>query len=416
MKNCLVFLTKTFPFATGEEFIANELPVTAGQFEKIILIATSVPDGATRTRPVPENTEVYSIPASAVLKSLLPGAARSFLSVPEEFRSAREKSDIGRSPLRKAYFSYVLAKGLAVARKASEILAKTDAGTAEAVTFYSYWFYDTALAALLLKQACRAPHRAAFSRAHNYDLYPAHNSLRYLPLRPYLLQHLDGVFPCSENGSRHLRTNYPEWSGKVRTSYLGTADHGVGPLPAGGTFRLVSCCHITPIKRVELLAQALAKLSGSGLHLEWVHFGGGEGLEELKKYAAEHLGFLKTEFAGEVSNPDLMEYYRTNPVDLFVNTSSLEGLPVSIMEACSFGIPVAATDVGGTAEIVRNGANGFLLPEDFQPEALAELMERFCRTADGPRNAMRSASRKIWEENFNAEVNYERFAQNILAV
>jgi colanic acid/amylovoran biosynthesis glycosyltransferase len=414
MKNCLIFLTKTFPFGTGEEFIANELPVTSRKFEKIILIATSVPDGAVQTRPVPENTEVHTISASAVKKALLPKAACNFFAVPKEFRDEREKKDIGHSPLRRAYFSYVLAKGLTVAQKASEILAKADVCEAEAVTFYSYWFYDTALAALLLKRACRAPHSAAFSRAHNYELYPAHNSLNYLPLRPYLLKNLDGVFPCSENGSRYLRTNYPDWAAKVKTSYLGTVDHGTGPLPAGETFRLVSCCHITPIKRVELFAQALAHLSESGLKLEWTHFGGGDGLEDLKKYASEHLGFMKTEFAGEVKNPDLMEFYRTNPVDLFVNTSSLEGLPVSIMEVCSFGIPVAATDVGGTSEIVRDGENGFLLREDFRPETLAELIERFCRMTDEQRNSMRKDSRKIWEDNFNAEVNYERFAQSII--
>ena len=413
MKNRLVFLTKTFPFAAGEEFIANELPAAAARFEKIVLIATSVPDGANQTRPVPENAEVYAIPASAVKKALLPGAARNFFSAPAEFRDGREKIDVGRSPLRRAYFSYVLAKGFAVARKASELLSKTDCNEAEAVSFYSYWFYDTALAALLLKRGCRAPRAAAFSRAHGYDLYPSHNSLHYLPLRPYLLKILDGVFPCSENGSRYLRTNYPGLTEKVKTSYLGTADHGAGPLPSGGVFRIASCCRITPNKRVELLEQALAKLSSSGLKLEWTHFGGGDGLEELKQYASEHLGFMKTEFAGEVTNPDLMEYYRTHPVDLFVNTSRLEGLPVSIMEACSFGIPAAATDVGGTAEIVRDGENGFLLPEDVQPEALAELIERFCRMEDARRNGMRAASRKIWEESFNAAVNYERFAQGI---
>ena len=108
-----------------------------------------------------------------------------------------------------------------------------------------------------------------------------------------------------------------------------------------------------------------------------------------------------------------MEFYRTKPVDLFVNTSSLEGLPVSIMEACSFGIPVVATDVGGTKEIVRDGKNGFLLGADFKPETLANDIERICRMTGKERNAMRTASRKIWEENFNAAGNYERFAHAI---
>lgn len=414
MKSRLVFLTKTFPFSTGEEFISNELPVIAGKFEKVILIATSVPDSAMQTRVVPENTEVHAIPASAVKRALRPGAVKYCFSCPSEFRSKPEKQAVGHSPTRRLYFSYFLSKGLSVARKASEILAKTDLDKADAVTFYSYWFYDTALAALVLKQACRAPKCAAYCRAHGYDLYPARNSFNYLPLRPYLLRNLDGVFPCSEDGGDYLKRTYPEFADRIVPSYLGTTDHGLGPVPDGGEFHIVSCCHISPLKQVDLLSGALAKLAGSGLKLKWTHFGGGDGFDSLQKSAADHLGFMKAEFAGETGNGQLMDFYRTHPVDLFVNTSRWEGLPVSIMEACSFGIPVLATDAGGTKEIVKNGKNGFLVGTDISPDALAREIERICRMSEEDQNALRSASREVWEKSFNAAVNYERFAHRIM--
>lgn len=413
MKKYLVFLTKIFPFATGEEFIANELPITAREFDKVILIATSVPEGAVQTRSVPENTEVYTISASSLKRTLLPGAVKNLFASPAECRSEQDRQAAKHKPIRRAYFAYVLAKGSAVARKASEILAKTDLAEADAVTFYSYWFYDTALAALMLKRSCHASRCHAYSRAHGYDIYPERNSANYLPLRPLLLKNLDNVFPCSENGSRYLKTTYPEWSAKVSTSYLGTTDQGVGPRPGGDVFRMVSCCHIVPIKRVELFARSLAALSGSGLKLEWTHFGGGDGLEPLKKYASENLSFMKVNFAGEVKNQDLMEYYRKNPVDLFVNTSQLEGLPVSIMEACSFGIPIVATDVGGTGEIVKNGRNGFLLSADFEPEELAHEIEHIYRMTHEEQDVLRSSSRKVWEDSFNAAENYKRFSHAI---
>ncbi|MFR4320263.1 MAG: glycosyltransferase [Blautia massiliensis (ex Durand et al. 2017)] len=44
-----------------------------------------------------------------------------------------------------------------------------------------------------------------------------------------------------------------------------------------------------------------------------------------------------------------------------MNVSSSEGIPVSIMEATSFGIPGIATDAGGTKEIIRDKENGVLL-------------------------------------------------------
>ena len=50
-----------------------------------------------------------------------------------------------------------------------------------------------------------------------------------------------------------------------------------------------------------------------------------------------------------------------NDFDLFVNMSLSEGIPVSIMEAISFGIPIIATNVGGNAEIV-NDETGVLIP------------------------------------------------------
>ena len=45
---------------------------------------------------------------------------------------------------------------------------------------------------------------------------------------------------------------------------------------------------------------------------------------------------------GWVPNKKVIEFYRTNPVNLFLNFSFQEGIPVSIMEAISFGIPILA--------------------------------------------------------------------------
>lgn len=48
--------------------------------------------------------------------------------------------------------------------------------------------------------------------------------------------------------------------------------------------------------------------------------------------------------------------------DIFVNPSYSEGLPTSVMEAASVGLPIIATDVGGTREIIRNMESGILIP------------------------------------------------------
>ena len=61
--------------------------------------------------------------------------------------------------------------------------------------------------------------------------------------------------------------------------------------------------------------------------------------------------------------------------DVFVLSSRSEGFPVSVLEAMAAGLPVVATDVGGVAEAVEDGATGFLVPAA-DSEALARALER----------------------------------------
>jgi glycosyltransferase involved in cell wall biosynthesis len=79
------------------------------------------------------------------------------------------------------------------------------------------------------------------------------------------------------------------------------------------------------------------------------------------------------------------------------------------MEACSFGIPVVATDVGGTKEIVKNGENGFLIPKDFSPEKLLDVLRNLARMEEAQYGKLCANARRIWMEKFDAEKNYRKF-------
>jgi glycosyltransferase involved in cell wall biosynthesis len=67
---------------------------------------------------------------------------------------------------------------------------------------------------------------------------------------------------------------------------------------------------------------------------------------------------------------NIADYYQV--LDLLVQPSFSEGLPNTVLEAMSFGVPVVATAVGGVPEIIENG-NGVMVPPN-DPEALAEKM------------------------------------------
>jgi glycosyltransferase involved in cell wall biosynthesis len=99
----------------------------------------------------------------------------------------------------------------------------------------------------------------------------------------------------------------------------------------------------------------------------------GEGpLEDALKVRAERLGVGKNiRFLG--FRRDVPELLAAS--DAFVLPSLSEGLPVSVIEASAAGLPVVATDVGGTGEVVADGETGLLVPPR-QPERLAAALGR----------------------------------------
>jgi len=97
----------------------------------------------------------------------------------------------------------------------------------------------------------------------------------------------------------------------------------------------------------------------------------GRGPEEARLRGLTHtLGISsRVHFLGEQADvaPSLQQ------LDLYVQSSVAEGIPNSVLEAMAVGLPVVATSVGGTPEIVVDGETGLLVPPG-NPPALAEAM------------------------------------------
>ncbi|MBU1869755.1 MAG: glycosyltransferase [Candidatus Omnitrophica bacterium] len=88
---------------------------------------------------------------------------------------------------------------------------------------------------------------------------------------------------------------------------------------------------------------------------------------------------------------------------VYVQPSALrEGLPLTLAEAASAGLPLIATNIGGNPEIVRDPVNGFIVePKD--PQALAEKI-LYLRNNPEKRKSMGENSQKLWRESFSEEV------------
>ena len=106
----------------------------------------------------------------------------------------------------------------------------------------------------------------------------------------------------------------------------------------------------------ETLVKALSQLK----NLNWRLFFLGDGeLVPFIKERVQKLGLSdKIFFEGAVDN--VPEYLQQ--ADVFLLISNWEGLPISILEAMSYGLPVIASDVAGVKEEVLDGVNGFVVP------------------------------------------------------
>lgn len=278
------------------------------------------------------------------------------------------------------------------------------------VIFYSYWMCEQAYIAVKLSEIYGGK---CISRCHGYDLYEDRAPDGHLPFRQFLFEHLDKIYPISINGENYLKNNYCCLNNKVRCSYLGTNDNGLNPQnKPKNVFSIVTCSNLVEIKRVDLLIKALAQIED--IDIQWLHFGTGELQDELVGLAESELHEnIAWKFVGYVSNQNLMKIYSTEHFDLFVNVSSTEGIPVSIMEAMSFGIPTLATNVGGTSEIVTNGINGFLVEPNITYIDLANKIKEIIALDDVFVKTLKHNARKKWENSFDSNKNYTEFYKNL---
>ncbi len=393
----LLLLTKFYPYGTGESFIENEIKILSEYYTKVRIIACEVPKTEERVRPLPKNVECFKVPTGNKLIDILHGLILLFTKKDALQHEKMKTSTI----IQKTFLGYFEAKSQRV-YDAIQTQGMLSGIEAESYVLYSYWLFMTARVGTLISTFCPPVYK--FSRAHRYDLYEEKNKAGYLPYRELFLNSYNNIFPCSDDGTLYLKTKYPLWSDNVRTGFLGTIDHGIGRGSSDGIYRIVSCSRTEPLKRVSAIVEALHLLDESGRKIEWTHVGAGSEFERIKKRAEEQLKNIKHNFTGNLNNSDVMKLYKEQPFDLFINVSNSEGLPVSIMEAISFGIPCIGTDVGGTCEIVVDGITGKLLPCEFAISDLATVIEQF---VDNEENFVtRESCRTYWENHFQAITNY----------
>jgi glycosyltransferase involved in cell wall biosynthesis len=209
------------------------------------------------------------------------------------------------------------------------------------------------------------------------------NDLRgraYRTLDKFLLRWFDGVIMVS----RATRSLVPRWwlpESRVRVLYNALVLESYGAdivnaprriLDPAGRITLLNVGRLSPEKGQDLLLQAFARVAKDhpGLQLKFAGIGPLEA--ELRRLATVLGVAERVEFLSYVK--DMPRLYAD--IDLLVQSSLTEGLPNVILEGAYLRVPMLATAVGGTAEVVEHGRTAWLIPPG-STDALEDGMRRF---------------------------------------
>lgn len=398
MKKVLVFLTQKFPYESGEEFVEIELSMLERSFDEVLLMPTGVRDFS-RQRNVGQNTKVLTIQNTS---KVVPIAIDFFKSL---FKNSllyyNELKNVNFNPRVFKYLAYHIPYALKIKNSLSRNLEMD----CEYV-FYSYWMDTNSFAISLLKNDFEDLN--FLIRSHGGDIYNERHRCGEVLFRKSVYEKARLIAPVSINGSKYIHLHYPEFSSKVKAFKLGVLDRGCNPIETDGPFmRIVSCSSIIALKRLDKIFKVINQL---GNPVEWVHFGGTPSkIIQLENLVRDSISsHVSIKLRGFVSNPELIEYYQKNHVDLFINLSTTEGVPVSIMEAISFGIPIVSNDVGGIREIV-NSETGLIFKVNEEESTISGAIENLYRSGQTKDTQKREKVKSYWRANFDASQNYPEF-------
>ncbi|UXP31062.1 glycosyltransferase [Reichenbachiella agarivorans] len=399
-QNTVVLFTLSFPYGKGEAFLESELPVLLQSFQRVVIVPR---DAVGTLRPIPDQVEV-----DASFSERIPSGLGMVFSVSKRLswdkvihRELRHNKQV-----RFHFKSLKLLIYYRIIRDVIKLWYETKHFDSHTI-FYTYWLesFTYGLGSLKTEHPL-----TLVSRAHRYDLYEEPYNRPYFPFRKTMFDSIDQVFPISKHGEQYLHSKYALGEDKVTLSRLGVKDGRFTTLNSrDGVFRVVSCSSFMKQKRVDLILNSIAQMADRyDKPIEWTHIGDGEFRQEVQQLGERLLpDHVKWTFLGSIDNSSVIAYYQSNYVDVFVNLSSSEGLPVSMMEVLGCGIPIVATDVGGVDEIVNNHT-GVLLDQNVLPQEVATQLLRFAPDST-PDLGLKASARAYWESAFRSDYNYEHF-------
>ncbi|MEM3612936.1 MAG: glycosyltransferase family 4 protein [Candidatus Bathyarchaeia archaeon] len=168
---------------------------------------------------------------------------------------------------------------------------------------------------------------------------------------------------------------------------------------------------LIPNKGLEYLIEAAKILIRSGsTKIRFKIVGDGPYRQQLEELVTRYGLSPYFEFLGFV--PKVSEILRNGGI--FVRPSLTEGMPLTILEAMASGLPIIATRVSGTAEIVIHNETGILV----EPGNVEQLAEAIKYLVESPDEALRLGwnARAFIERHYREKFSWDAAASNVLSV
>jgi glycosyltransferase involved in cell wall biosynthesis len=208
---------------------------------------------------------------------------------------------------------------------------------------------------------------------------PEKNDVWYQPLKTNI-QHVNQVISVSHQGVQQLRNQF-DYTGPAKAiaslidvPKIVSNKH----LSLSKTFTLVYFGRYVVLKKgIENLLYAFSTIHKNYPHAKLLLIGDKEHLKFKKLcdqlHITDHVQFHEKKQGDEL-------YTLISQADLVCLPSLTEGLPCSIIEAMSLGIPAVASNIGGIPELIEDGVNGLLIP----PNNIIALSKAISTFADNP--------------------------------
>lgn len=158
-------------------------------------------------------------------------------------------------------------------------------------------------------------------------------------------------------------------------------------------------------KGVDILLNALKIVLDTVSDTKLIIAGKGPEEEHLKELANQLQIAHNVEFTGWVQQNELPSLY-TRASIFVLPTIRLEGFPMTLVEASSYGLALVASDIGGNSDAISD-QNGVLL----EPGNITDLSHALIKLLSNPTlsTQMGNASKKSFEQNFTRDIMVQRY-------